>query len=300
MEEKSDRIHVVMAADGPYVKGLEVAKASMVESCSDPGRLEFHLFEEDAVSPERMRREFGTYKGSSMAFLRLYLGELLPDVDWVVYSDVDTLWRRDVCELWNLRDESKLIQWVKSSPFEFVDWCREKGVPLDGFDPACYGCSGVCLMNLKRWRETDALERCRDFASRYGVPKYADQDIMNAVLPKECGLLPECWDVQIPSPENTPSCVLHITSVGRYFNTPYKGGIAQYRYWEHVARGGEIGKVFAPPFYLRGWMIRLLLPFASPLFRERVQRNLAWRWFVKGEMKLRERRTIKMQSMQYI
>jgi hypothetical protein len=30
-------------------------------------------------------------------------------------------------------------------------------------------------------------------------------------------------------------------------------------------------------------MIRLLLPFASPLFRERVQRNLAWRWFVARE-----------------
>ena len=53
-----ERVHVVMAADGPYLKGLEVAKASMVESCSDPGRLEFHLFGENAVSPERMRREF--------------------------------------------------------------------------------------------------------------------------------------------------------------------------------------------------------------------------------------------------
>ena len=42
-------IHVVMAADGPYVKGLEVAKASMVESCSDSEQLEFHLFGEDAV-----------------------------------------------------------------------------------------------------------------------------------------------------------------------------------------------------------------------------------------------------------
>ena len=257
--------------------------SSMRASCSEPERLVFHVFREDVVLLARIRREFGTYKGSPMAFLRLYLGELLPDVDWVVYSDVDTIWKRDVCELWGLRDKSKLIQWVKSSPFEFVDWCREKGVPLGGFDPACYGCSGVCLMNLKRWREAEALERCRDFACRYGVPKYADQDIMNAVLPKECGLLPECWDVQIPSPENTPSCVLHITSVGRYFNTPYKGGIAQYRYWEHVARGGGIGKVFAFPLYLRGWMIRLFLLFASPLFCERVQRNLAWRWFVARE-----------------
>jgi hypothetical protein len=34
-------------------------------------------------------------------------------------------------------------------------------------------------------------------------------------------------------------------------------------------------------------MARLLFPFASPLFRERVCRNLAWRWFVRREMMLR-------------
>ena len=43
----SDKIHVVMAADGAYRKGLEVAKASMIASCSDPSRLEFHLFGDD-------------------------------------------------------------------------------------------------------------------------------------------------------------------------------------------------------------------------------------------------------------
>lgn len=281
------KIHVVMAADGPYLKGLEVAKASMVESCFDPERLEFHLFGEDAISQERMCNEFGLYRGSPMAFLRLYLGELLPDVDWVVYSDVDTLWHRDVCELWELRDETKAIQWVRSTAFEFVDWCRERDVPLDHFSSDRYGCSGICLINLKRWRETKVLERCRDFAVRYGIPKYADQDILNAVLADEAGLLPECWDVQIPSPENATRCVLHLTGVGRYFATPYTGRIAQYRYWQHIARGDTIGPVRALPFYFRPWMARLLFPFASPLFRERVCRNLAWRWFVRREMMLR-------------
>ena len=278
-----EKIHVVMAADGPYLKGLEVAKASMVESCSDPGRIEFHLFGDEAVSLERMRTEFGLYRGSPMTFLRLYLGELLPEVDWVVYSDVDTLWRRDVCELWKLRDGAKTIQWAWSSSFEFVDWCRERNVPLVRFSPDRYGCCGICLVNLKRWRETKVLERCRDFAAQYGIPKYADQDILNAVLADEAGLLPECWDVWIPSPENTPRCVLHLTGVGCYFAKPYTGRIAQYRYWQHIARGDTIGPVRSLPFYFRPWMARLLLPFASPLFRERVCRNLAWRWFVKRE-----------------
>ena len=80
----NDKVHVVMVADKAYEKGLEVAKASMLGSCSDPGRIEFHLFDDDSVLMDRIQKDFGTYKGSPMAFMRLYLGELLPDIDWVV------------------------------------------------------------------------------------------------------------------------------------------------------------------------------------------------------------------------
>ena len=270
-----------MAADGAYRKGLEVAKASMIASCSDPSRLEFHLFGDDGQLAARIRSDFGTYKGSPIAFLRLYLGELLPDVDWVIYSDVDTLWYRDVLELATLRDEDKTIQWVHSTAFEFVSWCSERGVSLRRDICDTYGCTGVCIMNLKRWRKDNVLERCRDFAARYGVPKYADQDVLNAVFADEAGLLPGWWDVFIPAPETPAKCVLHLTGVGQWFATPYTGRIAQYRYWDHLVRGTEIGRIWAPPFYIRDWMVRLCLPFASALFRERVQRNFAWRWFVK-------------------
>ena len=279
-----DKIHIVMAADEAYRKGLEVAKTSMSESCAHPERLAFHLFGGDDAFADRVRREFGTYKGSPMAFLRLYLGELLPDVDWVLYSDVDTVWRRDVAELWALRDESATIQWVrdlKGTVVEFKSWCAGRGVPLDGFDPARYCCSGVCLINLKRWRERDVLGRCRDFVARYGCPKYADQDILNAILGDEAALLPDCWDVLVPSPENSPQCVLHLTGVGRCFAAPYNGRVAQYLYWQRIARGTPFKRPLALPFYLREWMIRLCLPFAGAILRDRIRRHFAWRWFVR-------------------
>ena len=278
------KVHVAMAADGAYLKGLEIAKASMVESCSDASCLEFHVFGENAAFERRIRREFGLYKGSAMAFLRLYLGELLPEVDWVVYSDVDTVWRRDVLELVSLRDETKTIQWVQDLPGtveEFTLWCAERGVPLDGFSPKRYCCSGICIMNLKRWRETDVLGRCREFVRRYGCPKYADQDILNAILSKEAGLLPGCWDVLIPSPENTPEGVLHLTGVGRCFAKPYRGKVVQYRYWEHIARGAAFERPWALPFYLRDWMIRLVLPFAGAALCDRIRRYFGWRYYLR-------------------
>ena len=277
-----EKVHVVMAADEAYRKGLEVAKSSMISSCSAPERLEFHLFDDDPELMDRIRREFGTYKGSPMAFLRLYLGELLLDVDWVVYSDVDTLWYRDVLELWSLRDETKTIQWVKdisSTREEATCWQRSVN---SHFDKELYGCSGVMLFNLKRFRKEQGLEKAIEFTSKHGLFKYVDQDILNALYNGKCGFLPECWNVLIPSPENVSGgCVMHLVGVGRCFNAEYSGRICQYHYWEHVVKGIPFKCDFALPFYVRDWMIRVCLPFADVFLRDRICRNLAWRWFLR-------------------
>ena len=277
-----DKIHVVMVADGPYMKGLEVAKASMVASCSNPSRIAFHLFGADGELSERIIREFGSYKGSPMAFMRLYLGELLPDVDWVVYSDVDTIWHRDVAELWDARDEANMIQWVQDIPStraEAAVWQRRVN---PDFDKARYGCSGVMLMNLRRMRAEGFLKKAIAFAGEHGLFKYVDQDILNALCNKSCGMLPGCWDVVIPGPETTPQCVMHLVGVGRCFNAPYRGKIVQYKYWEHVAKGVPFRKPLSLPFYLRDWMIRMLLPFAGIVFRDRVRRHFAWKTFLRS------------------
>lgn len=282
-----DKLHIVMAADEPYMKGLEVAKASMIASCSNPARLEFHIFGENPSLDARIRNEFGTYKGSSMAFLRLYLGELLPNVDWIVYSDVDTLWYRDVLELSKLFDSAKTIQWVRDLPgtaFEFTQWCNAHGVPSRDFRPENYCCSGICIINLTLWRERNVLRRCHEFIAKYGCPKYADQDILNAVLANEAGMLPDWWDVLIPSPKNTPRCVMHLTGVGRCFERPYGGKVVQYRYWEHVARNKPFTSTWTLPFYMHRWMIRLCLPFSNVILHDRIQRYFAWRWFLKHEI----------------
>ena len=291
------KIHVVMAADQGYSMGLEIAKASMVASCSAPERLEFHLYDDKAEVVSRILTDFGTYKGSTMAFVRLYLGELLPDVDWVVYSDVDTLWYRDVVELWGERDETKILQWVRDIPATRIGasaW--HKRINPD-FNPQNYGCSGVMLLNLKRMRSSGFLGRAISFNKEHGLPTYVDQDILNALCHDDCGFLPPWWDVLIPDPANTQAavtdaggtaikCVLHLTGVGRCFSRPYDGSILQYRFWEHVARGTPFHRPGALPFCLGERMTRFLFPFATPFFRDRVRRFFAYRWLF-GKMNFR-------------
>ena len=290
------KIHVVMAADKAYWKGLEVAQASLLASCVRPSQVAFHLFGEDGQIAARIRADFGTYKGSPMAFLRLYLGELLPDVDWVVYSDVDTLWYRDVADLWALRDETKTIQWVRdiaSTRMEALAWQRQIN---PSFDVNRYGCSGIMLINLKRVRERRLLERAVAFTKAQGLFKYVDQDILNALCHDDCGFLPPWWNVLIPDPVNTQAavvegqttlrCVLHLNGVGRCFNRPYEGRVLQYRFWEHLVKGTPFPRPWSLPFYLKEGMVRSLFPFAGAFFRDRVRRFFAYRWLF-GRMNFR-------------
>ena len=127
-------------------------------------------------------------------------------------------------------------------------------------------------------------EGANDYSEETGLFKYVDQDILNALCQAGSGFLPSCWNVLIPTPENCRGgCVLHLVGVGRCFNVPYVGSVLQYHYWEHVAKGRSFRRPWSLPFYLRDWMIWLLLPFSSAFFRDRVQRYFAYRWLL-GKM----------------
>ena len=58
---------------------------------------------------------------------------------------------------------------------DFARWTNEKGIKIAR--KGCYACSGVALINLKRWRETNFTNRAIQFLKTYGCPPYPDQDL---------------------------------------------------------------------------------------------------------------------------
>lgn len=237
------KIHVAIFADDRYALGRDVVRESILRSCRSPYRLVFHCFGEE-VGTERLRRDFGEYKGSPMAFARLYLPELLPDVDWCVYADCDLLWFRDVAELWDFRvrstpsGETPTLWWVRDIPSirrEATRWQRDWN---PRFDADRYGCSGLMLMNLRKMRETDLLGRCRAFAREHGIARYVDQDLLNALCNADCGMLPPEWNViRDAGAHVSPSgLVLHVIGIGQYFARGPGGRLPQFDLWWDFAR----------------------------------------------------------------
>jgi len=209
-----DQVHIVLAADANYRNGLEVTRRSMRASCATPARLVFHVFTEEDLASLDVACFAGWNNGSKMTYLRLFLPQLL-DCARVIYSDVDTVWTRDVCELWDATAAGPAaacaLAWVPD--FDSTAQGRTN-----------YGCAGVMMLNLARLRTVDLIGRARAYVAAHGTPRFVDQGLLNILLGDEAHLLPGEWNVmgdwrRLPPP-GTP-CVYHVTGIGLHFrDTP--------------------------------------------------------------------------------
>lgn len=117
---------------------------------------------------------------STGTYLRLMLHRLLPDVDCVLYMDVDILIRGGLEELWATDMSSYYIAGVKAAVNITDKWEWNSDRPywhLLEKQKGKYINAGVTLMNLKKIREDGLEERWNELAKERLY--YQDQDILN-------------------------------------------------------------------------------------------------------------------------
>ena len=193
-----DVIHIAIpVGDEQYRRYAEVTAASARTGSSLP--VEIHFIDWTMIDRNRLER-LGSWHGSAIAFSRLFLAELFPNLDWVISCDADILFRGDISELWKQRDDSVSIIASRDRPLPghpyaepHINWYREHGLQFD--DPFGYFCDGLCLCNLKKWRETGIQDRFLEMAEKYSDWPSPDQMIVNYVLQHDKKLLSREWGV---------------------------------------------------------------------------------------------------------
>ena len=284
-------MHVVLVADGKYRIGLEATKASILAATAHPELLVFHELDEASLPPHVLDA-YGEYYGSRMPMVRMLLGDILPDIDWAIYADVDTLWFRDPAELWAERDDGFTFAWCRDIPSS-----RRSGSAFlkridSAYDESAYCCSGVMLMNLRRMRETCLAARVASFVAAYGTPPYADQDVLNFIVPRsECKFLDDRWNViRGVAGAYERGAVFHLCGIGRQFGGEPRGRLPQFEMWwrflakirSDSALAEKVRRAYSRPLRFL-WLLMGVSPlWAIPLpgtgFCDRLRRALFFAW----------------------
>ena len=112
------------------------------------------------------------------AYYRLFLGEVLKDIDRVLYLDCDLIVNGSLRELWETDIEDYALAGVRDRVNDYIHVFNRLRYPMiDG-----YFNSGVLLINLKKWREDCFFEKAQLLAKQMPLAlKNHDQDIINAI-----------------------------------------------------------------------------------------------------------------------
>lgn len=137
-------------------------------------------------------------KWTYMSMMRLALPFLLPDLDRVLYLDVDTIVDRDISELWDLD----------------LTGCYAAAVrePEKSTDEKIYVNAGVMMMNLAQLRDGMAAKLI-DKLNRHFVP-FKEQDVLNEYCQGRILLLPGEYNVSNwTDPPEGPPKIYHFAAI---------------------------------------------------------------------------------------
>jgi lipopolysaccharide biosynthesis glycosyltransferase len=159
-------------------------------------------------------REFSTrgvsfaksFHGNYMTYARLFLAELLPEIDRVIYLDSDLMVNCPIDKLWQTELEGCVIGAVPIGPLEWVALERDLLLEIGLSKSASYFSAGVLLLDLAAWRARQTTKACLDFlAANSSRCQTADQTVLNGLFSRHYVQIPKRFNIII-SPD-TPSHV---------------------------------------------------------------------------------------------
>ena len=125
----------------------------------------------------------GKKKLTVASFYRSILGELLKDVDKIIYLDGDTLIYGDLVEMYKLNMSNLYFRGIR----ELIP----NGY-LDEIDKTRFICAGVMLMNLKLIRENNVYNIFKNYYYQFYKKQiyFGDQYIINVLFKNKIDFLP--------------------------------------------------------------------------------------------------------------
>ena len=199
------KLHLVYASDANYLFPITVAASSAIAQASRPQNLVIHILDcgipDDKweafvrgvygdgrtaivrhVIDTSVYADYATWHGSLAPYARLHLPNLLPEVDWCVYADGDTLFTDDPFKVCELFDDAVAI--------------------VGHLDTRVRDGTGAAGQAIAAW-------------CGYPDLPYMDQDTINLCCAGHVALLPDAWGVfcEHAFALKRPGCVHYVTNL---------------------------------------------------------------------------------------
>lgn len=135
----------------------------------------------------------GNRRFGQVAWYRVLLPELLPEIDRTLYLDADTIVRHQLDELWNSPLDGCVVGAVANPLYPFMNpgFLDELGVL-----PEQYFNSGMLLFDMDAWRNEGLTRKVLERAATQRNQEWPDQNALNFVLKKQWKPLHPKWNSQ--------------------------------------------------------------------------------------------------------
>jgi lipopolysaccharide biosynthesis glycosyltransferase len=144
------------------------------------------------ITPDRVAGLPVVSQFTAAMWYRIFLPDLLPDVERILYLDVDTIVVDSLDPLWDLDLRGRYLGAV-TNVFQPNHVHRPATLGLAG--PEVYFNSGVLLLNLEEMRREGSTAALLEYASARGAElEWPDQDALNVVLGRRRLALHPRWN----------------------------------------------------------------------------------------------------------
>ena len=220
MEKKyNQQIPICFATDDNYVPFLTVALASLLDNSSKDNFykiyvLTSHLSQENMDSILKQQKENSSIEFvqlskeldkvqdmfhlrdyySKETYYRIFIPNLFPQYQKVLYLDCDITVLGDVSELYNTQIHGYYAGAVQEEVMQTFEVFGNYVEKADGINRKNYFNAGILLINCRRWRNKLIAERFVDLLNRYTFRVVQDEDYLNVLCKENIKWLPLGWN----------------------------------------------------------------------------------------------------------
>lgn len=218
--KKTEVIPIFFAVDDVYIPFLAVALQSLIDNASDKNYysikiLYTNISEENQAKINKYQREnvdiefvdlnyyinkvkdklYTRDYYSATTYFRLFIPDLYPQYDKVLYLDSDIVVLSDIADLYNIDMEDNLVAAAPDDVIQTIKVFQEYAELVVGVtDYKRYFNAGILLMNLDELRKFKFQDKFLYLLSKVKFSVAQDQDYLNRLCKGRVKLIENTWD----------------------------------------------------------------------------------------------------------